>query len=44
MSLVDGTSTLEEILDVSGMPRIETLRLVCELLDHGVLALTPRRA
>jgi serine/threonine-protein kinase len=42
LSLVDGRITIEELTDVSGMPRVETLRIVCELLDHGVLALTPR--
>ncbi|MEO8701293.1 MAG: serine/threonine-protein kinase [Kofleriaceae bacterium] len=42
LSLVDGRCTIEELLDISGMPRVETLRVVCELLDQGVLALTPR--
>jgi hypothetical protein len=41
LSLIDGASTLEEILDVSGMPRLETLGLICKLLDHNVLSLTP---
>jgi eukaryotic-like serine/threonine-protein kinase len=41
LSLVDSRCSIEELLDISGMPRLETLRLVCELLDHGVLALTP---
>jgi len=41
LSLVDGFSTLDDILDMSSMSRVETLRLICELLDHGVLALTP---
>jgi serine/threonine protein kinase len=43
LSCIDGASTIDDVLDVSGMPRIETLRIVCELLDHGVLTLTPQR-
>lgn len=41
LSFVDGNYTIDDLLDVSGMPRVETLRIVCELLDLGVLALTP---
>jgi eukaryotic-like serine/threonine-protein kinase len=41
LSLVDGTSTIDDLLDVSGMAHVETLRLICELLDAGVLVLTP---
>jgi serine/threonine protein kinase len=43
LSCVDGTSTISEILDVTPMARVETLRLICELLDHGVISLTPQR-
>jgi len=43
LSCVDGTSTISEILDVTPMARVETLRLICELLDHGIIALTPQR-
>ena len=43
LSMIDGRITVEELLDVSSMGRLETLRLICELLDHGVLALTPRQ-
>ena len=36
-SLVDGTTTVEEIVDLSGMPRHEALRLLAELLDGGAI-------
>jgi hypothetical protein len=35
--LLDGTATLEEILDMSGMPSLEALRLLVELQQQGVL-------
>jgi hypothetical protein len=37
LSLVDGRSTFEEVLDVSGMPPIEALRLLLELLQQNVI-------
>ncbi len=43
LSCIDGASSLEEILDVSSMGRLETLGLICDLLDLDVVALTPRR-
>jgi hypothetical protein len=36
---VDGLSSLDMILDLSGMPRHETLRLLCDLLERGVIEL-----
>ncbi len=39
MSRMDGHSTLEELLDVSGMARLETLKLVCNLLEHRLIRL-----
>jgi hypothetical protein len=41
LSLIDGTSTVEMILDLSGMPRIDTLRILLELVQQKVVALTP---
>jgi hypothetical protein len=35
--LLDGTATLEEILDMAGMPSLEALRLLVELQQQGVL-------
>ncbi len=37
LSLVDGTSTIEEILDISGMPRLEALRILVGLIDQRVV-------
>jgi hypothetical protein len=37
LSCVDGTTTVEEIVDVSGMPKHEALRLLAELLDGGAV-------
>lgn len=37
LSLVDGSATFDEILDMSGMQRLEALRILAELLDRGVI-------
>jgi hypothetical protein len=37
LSHVDGVSTLEQILDVSGMPLLDTLRILYELVQHRVV-------
>lgn len=42
LSLVDGISNVEEILDVSGMPRLDAMRLLYMLLEQRVIALQPR--
>jgi hypothetical protein len=42
LSLVDGTSSIEEILDISGMPRLDALRIVFSLFSERVVALSPR--
>jgi hypothetical protein len=39
LSLVDGVSTLDMILDMSGMQRLEALRVLHELIQHGTLKL-----
>jgi hypothetical protein len=39
LSRVDGVSTLEVLLDVSAMPRLDALRLVAKLVDDGILRL-----
>ena len=39
LSLVDGRSSVEEVLDASGMPRFEALRILVHLLDQRVVAL-----
>jgi hypothetical protein len=39
LSLVDGSLTLEEILDISGMPKLDALRLMFTLFDQHVVRL-----
>jgi hypothetical protein len=39
LSLVDGRIPIEDILDVSGMPRRDALRILCELVDRGAIKL-----
>jgi hypothetical protein len=40
LSLVDGTSTVETILDVCGMPREEALAMIEDFAQRGILALS----
>lgn len=40
LSLVDGISSVEEILDVSGMPRLDALRIMCTLLEQRIISLS----
>ncbi|HEX4352425.1 MAG TPA: hypothetical protein VHZ95_05915, partial [Polyangiales bacterium] len=37
LSRVDGISTLEELLDICGMPRLEALKTIADLLDRGAI-------
>jgi hypothetical protein len=37
LSRVDGILSLDEILDVSGMPRLEAMRYLCQLVLRGIL-------
>ncbi|MFC1641748.1 hypothetical protein ACFL5O_03525 [Myxococcota bacterium] len=41
LSLVDNFSTAEELLDISGMPRLEALHILVSLLDQQVIVLEP---
>jgi hypothetical protein len=38
LSHVDGISSLEMILDVSGMPSLDTLRILCELSQQRIIS------
>jgi hypothetical protein len=38
LSLVDGMSTAEELLDISGMSRLEALRILSDLLEQRIVA------
>ncbi|MBN2193939.1 MAG: hypothetical protein JW751_14075 [Polyangiaceae bacterium] len=42
LSLVDGVSTVEEILDICGMPRLDALRLLFMLLEERVVVVERR--
>jgi hypothetical protein len=39
LSLIDGSSTLEALLDVSALPRLDALRAVHELVEQGIVSL-----
>jgi hypothetical protein len=39
LSLIDGGSTLDQILDMSGMTRLDALRIMYQLLDQRVISL-----
>jgi hypothetical protein len=38
--MIDGISSVDDLLDVSGMPRLDALRILCDLLDAKVISLT----
>jgi hypothetical protein len=40
LSLIDGSSTVEELLDISGMNRLDALRILYTLYDQRVIALS----
>ena len=40
LSLIDGGSTVDQILDISGMPRLDALRIMYQLLDQRVISLS----
>lgn len=41
LSLVDGSLTLEELLDIASMPRLDSLRIFSHLLEQRVIRLSP---
>lgn len=40
LSMIDGISSVDDLLDVSGMQRLDALRILCSLLDQKVILLT----
>ncbi len=38
LSRIDGSTTIEELLDISGMPRLEAKRYLCQLFLRGVVS------
>jgi hypothetical protein len=43
LSLVDGSTTVQDILDVSTLPELRALELLCELRDLGLIEIRRRR-
>lgn len=43
LSCVDGGSTVEEIIDVSAMPRLDAVRILYELVQEGVIEMKSLR-
>jgi hypothetical protein len=39
LSIIDGSSTLDAILDVCGLPRLDALRIVHDLVQSGIVGL-----
>ncbi|NUP05613.1 MAG: hypothetical protein HOW73_06090 [Polyangiaceae bacterium] len=39
ISLIDGVATVDEILDMSGMPQLDALRLLFEMREQGVVGI-----
>lgn len=44
LSLIDGLSTLEDLLDICGMPRLQALQIFGDLLEQKVVRLRPMAA
>jgi len=40
LSMIDGISSIDDLLDVSGMQRLDALRILCSLLDQKVILLS----
>lgn len=43
ISLIDGVATLDEVLDMSGMPQLDALRLLYEMREQGVVVVDSMR-
>lgn len=43
LSCIDGYSSIDEILDVCGMPSLDALRILCDLLQQNVITVSPAR-
>jgi len=43
ISMMDGTSSIDDLLMLSGMSRLETLKLIVDLVTHKVITLVPSR-
>jgi hypothetical protein len=43
LSVIDGASSIDDVLDVSGMPELDTLRILYDFLLQGVIQMEPVR-
>jgi hypothetical protein len=39
LSLIDGTAPVDQLFDIAGIPMLEVLRLLCQLVEKRVVAL-----
>jgi hypothetical protein len=39
LSRIDGSISIDDLLEVSGMPRLEAMRVLALLIRHGAVAL-----
>lgn len=39
LSMIDGISSVEDLLDISGMQRLDALRIICSLFEQRVISL-----
>ena len=44
LSLIDGIAPVEQLFDLAGVPMLEVLRLLCQLVDKRVVALVDAAA
>ena len=42
LSRVDGIATVEDVLDVCGMPRLEALKTLVDLIERGAIRVEAR--
>jgi hypothetical protein len=38
LSRIDGMSSFEDIIDISGLPRFETCKILSRLLQDGIIS------
>jgi hypothetical protein len=44
LSLIDGTLTVEDVLDVCGLERAEAIEMLAALVQNGIIVLRRRKA
>jgi hypothetical protein len=43
LSLIDGTTSIEQVIDASAMPEVEALRVLSDLYEQGIIDVRPAR-